>query len=306
MAEQDGASGITYTQFLSAHPAIPVTLLLPAINNLLSRGRLLLLSDASTNPPTHYYKHIDVDAANRMLGLSPTDLIVYQLIAKEGNRGLWVRDIRRRSGVSAVEVNKVLKLLMTRKLVKCEKSIEGANKKVYMLWELEPAKEIRGNSWYGNGEFDKDFIDALRHTAMQFIRQRAQQSAAAAAAADAAVVGAAVQGVTAEEVGAFLKSTGVFEVECTLEELGMILDGLVFDGLLTSSSAAAALMGDRGELAGGRKGKLRYVLQRGGRYETPLVQIPCVLCPIRSQCSEEPGSIISPYTCEYYTKWLEF
>ena len=301
------AGGITYNQFLAAHPGLSVSLLLPAINNLLSRGRLLLLSDASTAPPTHYYKHIEAEAASRMLGLSATDLVLYQLIAREGNRGLWVRDIRRRSGVGAVEVGKVLKLLMARKLVKCEKSIEGNNKKVYMLYELEPAKEVRGNSWYGNGEFDKDFIDALRQTSMQFIRQRAQQSAPLSAVpAVVEVVGAAdgagavsAAAVTAEEVSDFLKSTGVFEVECTLEEMGMVLDGLVFDGLLTSTRA------EKGEL-GGRKAKVRYSLQRGGRYETPLVQIPCVLCPIRSQCSEELGSVVSPYTCEYYTKWLEF
>lgn len=299
LAESE-AGGITYTHFLAAHPGVSVNLLLPAINNLLSRGRLLLLSDSSTTPPTHYYKHIAAEAASRMLGLSATDLVVYQLIAKEANRGLWVRDIRRRSGVGAVEVGKVLKLLMARKLVKCERSIEGTNKKVYMLFELEPAKEVRGNSWYGNGEFDKDFIDALRQTSLQFIQKRSQQSTSAGGQAET-VVGVAVAGssVTAEDVSAFLKSTGVFEVECTLEEMGMILDGLVFDGLLTSTA------GERGEL-GGRKAKVRYSLQRGGRYETPLVQIPCVLCPVRSQCSEEPGSVISPYTCEYYTKWLEF
>ena len=83
----------------------------------------------------------------------------------------------------------------------------------------------------------------------------------------------------------------------------MVLNGLVFDGLLTSTTPASG--GDRAELVG-RKLKVRYALQRGGRYETPLVQIPCVLCPIRDRCSEEPGSVISPYTCEYYSKWLEF
>ena len=298
LAERE-AGGITYDRFLLAYPGVAVTALLSAINSLLSRGRLMLLSDPSTTPPTHYYQHVAPEAASRMLGLSSTDLVVYQLIAKEGNRGLWVRDIRRRSGVGAVEVGKVLKLLMARRLVKCEKSIEGNNKKVYMLFELEPAKEIKGNTWYGNGEFDKDFIDALRHTALQFVRQRAAAATATESAAEWEGAALAASGVTAEEVSGFLKSTGVFEVECTLDEMGMILDGLVFDGLLTSAAA------DKADVRG-RKPKLRYALQRGGRYDTPLVQIPCVLCSVRSQCSEEPGSVISPYTCEYYAKWLDF
>lgn len=37
---------------------------------------------------------------------------------------------------------------------------------------------------------------------------------------------------------------------------------------------------------------------------TPFTSIPCGVCPVIDQCSE--GGQISPQTCVYYQKWLEF
>ena len=32
------------------------------------------------------------------------------------------------------------------------------------------------------------------------------------------------------------------------------------------------------------------------------VQVPCVSCPVRKQCS--PGHLISPETCQFMNRWL--
>ena len=267
-------AGIRSEQFTVQYPHVPITALLPIINGLLSRGRLSLLSDSSTSPPTPHYRVVSSSDATRLSLLSPSELVIYHMIAKEGNRGLWIRDIRRRSALSAVEVGKALKSLLGRRLVKAERSVEGKNKRVYMLFELEPAKEVRGNSWYGGGEFDADFIAALREMSVKCVRERRPAAA------------------SAQQVSDYLRQSGVFEVECSLDEVEMVLDSLVYDGFLADDGAG--------------KGRRQYRLQRGGVYECEVVAVPCIVCPVRSQCSEESGSTISPYTCEYYTQWLEF
>ena len=46
-----------------------------------------------------------------------------------------------------LQVTKILKILEQRGLVKNVKSVQHANRKVFMLAELEPAREITGGAW---------------------------------------------------------------------------------------------------------------------------------------------------------------
>lgn len=45
------------------------------------------------------------------------------------------------------QINKCLKALEQRKLIKAVKSVASSNRKVYMLFELEPSREITGGAW---------------------------------------------------------------------------------------------------------------------------------------------------------------
>ena len=49
--------------------------------------------------------------------------------------------------VELLQVTRILKTLEGRGLVKNVKSVQHANRKVYMLAELEPAREITGGAW---------------------------------------------------------------------------------------------------------------------------------------------------------------
>jgi DNA-binding MarR family transcriptional regulator len=97
--------------------------------------------------------------ACRLKGLNTAELMIYQLVEKELNMGalllyglrdvpvahslilcasgIWVRDLRTRSNLSQQQVTKIVKTLMSKKLIKAEKSTAAKNKKVYMLYDLE-------------------------------------------------------------------------------------------------------------------------------------------------------------------------
>jgi DNA-directed RNA polymerase III subunit RPC6 len=49
--------------------------------------------------------------------------IVYQIIEDGGNKGIWIRDIRTKSNLIMTQLNKVLKNLENRKLIKAVKSV---------------------------------------------------------------------------------------------------------------------------------------------------------------------------------------
>ena len=68
---------------------------------------------------------------------------MYAAVEKEGNKGVWIKDLRKRTNILGQGVlEKIMKTLMARKFVKAEKSIAGKNKKVYMLYHLKPSLEV--------------------------------------------------------------------------------------------------------------------------------------------------------------------
>ena len=61
--------------------------------------------------------------------------------------GIWTRDLRSKTNLQQPQINKILKTLDSRSLVKSVKSVANANRKVYMLFELEPARDLTGGAW---------------------------------------------------------------------------------------------------------------------------------------------------------------
>lgn len=97
-------------------------------------------------------------------------MLVYQVIQSAGNMGIWTRDMKTRTNLAQPRINKILKNLEDRVLVKSIKSVQNSNRKVYMLAELEPAKELTGGPWYGeNQDVDTAFIEALRDVVKKFV-----------------------------------------------------------------------------------------------------------------------------------------
>lgn len=83
--------------------------------------------------------------------------------------GIWTKDLKLQTNLQQPQITKTLKNLEQRKLVKAVKSVSNASRKVYMLYELEPAREITGGAWYTEHEFDSEFIGVLQHACHQFI-----------------------------------------------------------------------------------------------------------------------------------------
>ena len=63
--------------------------------------------------------------------------------------GIWTKDLKTRTNLQQPQVTKILKNLDARDLVKSVKGVTHPTRKMYMLAELEPARELTGGSWYG-------------------------------------------------------------------------------------------------------------------------------------------------------------
>jgi DNA-directed RNA polymerase III subunit RPC6 len=118
-----------------------------------------------------YYQLVDADVAAQLQGLDGDAITVYQVIEKAGNMGIWTRDIKNQTKIQPTAMTRILKSLETRRLVKPIKSVMAKTKKLYILFNLEPSKELTGGIWYSDMEYDHEFITELRLVLLQHIRK---------------------------------------------------------------------------------------------------------------------------------------
>mmetsp|Transcript_19379 Transcript_19379/g.42417 ORF Transcript_19379/g.42417 Transcript_19379/m.42417 type:complete len:291 (-) Transcript_19379:377-1249(-) len=248
---------------------VPVSDRVVAINGLLTKRRMELfqLGDKLV------YKEVKEENVIKLKGCTQEDLLVYQLIKNASTTGIWTKDLRNKSNLSQVQMSKVLKILEMRKLIKAVKSVASKNRKVYMLYELEPSKELTGGAWYTEQEFDAEFIQVLRDHCLKFVMHKGR--------------------VTLEELCDFVSCTGMSKVELRPDDVLQVVNTLVFDGQVDAIEEPSL---DHDEDVFYVPATLE-IPSRGS-----LTSVPCGVCPVFRECKE--GGLISPTTCAYYNAWL--
>ena len=273
---------------------IPVTDRAVAINRLLSQRKLQIFKDGDAL----VYKEVKQDEAVKFKGLSSEDLLVYQIIQQSGNTGIWTKELKQKSNLPQTQIGKIFKSLEARKLIKAVKHVAQQNRKVYMLYELEPSREITGGAWYTEHEYDAEFIHVLREQCVKFILARGK--------------------VTLEDVCDFVKQTKLSHVELGQEEVLQIVNTLVYDGKVDAHEELE-LDKERdpddpaAEHGGDDDDDLDYmenviVVYRPASLPIPessaFTAVPCGVCPVFQECA--PGGLVSPETCQYMKDWLSF
>ncbi len=60
-----------------------------------------------------------------------------QEVERSGNNGVWVRNVKLRTKLQQTQLNKVLKRLEARKLIKPVRSVAFKNRRMYMAYHLQ-------------------------------------------------------------------------------------------------------------------------------------------------------------------------
>ena len=79
------------------------------INSLTSRGRLTMSRHTTTGELL--YNLVSESQASKFEGLDMSARLVYQIIEKAGNMGIWTKDIRTQSNIQQLALNKIFKAL---------------------------------------------------------------------------------------------------------------------------------------------------------------------------------------------------
>jgi DNA-binding MarR family transcriptional regulator len=106
--------------------------LVPIINELTQESRLTM----SKMDGELWYQLVDSQIATQFVGLDVSARMVYQVIEKAGDKGIWTKDIRMQTNIQQQALNKIFKALEGRRLIKPVKSVNAKSKKLYMLFSL--------------------------------------------------------------------------------------------------------------------------------------------------------------------------
>nr|GMC80662.1 DNA-directed RNA polymerase III subunit RPC6-like [Ipomoea batatas] len=222
------------------------------------------------------------DGASPSQPLADSETVVLNLIKGKKNMGIWLADIKREAKLQPAVVDKSLASLVKKNLIKQVKNIQNKARKHYMAVEFEPSEELTGGAWYNEGNLDKELINILKETCLKVINK--------------------LQVTTAQGIFDFLKDRKA--INCTIGQISEILRSMVLDNAIIEVKSSGL-----GEYHSIPLGAVCYRIASAATATGPktvgaMASIPCGVCPRINECT--PDGIISPKTCEYYTKWLEF
>lgn len=170
---QENPDGLSNSNLSELLPNISVQERVASINKLLQQGHLEILT--KNNSLIYRYKD-PTKKTNVPKGADNEEKIVYSIIEEAGNKGIWIRDIRVKSNLIMTQLNKILKNLESRKLIKAVKSVNASKKKVYMLYNMEPDRTVTGGAWYQDQDFESEFVDILNQQSLRFLQMKLENA----------------------------------------------------------------------------------------------------------------------------------
>lgn len=289
----ENPKGITDGVISESIPGISVQQRVKAINRLLSTGNIELLKSGAKL----LYRSKDSSAGSKTRGFDVEEKLIFQIIENAENKGIWIRDIRYKCNLLMTQVNKVLKSLESKKLIKAVNSVSAGKKKVYMLYNLEPDASVTGGAWYSDQDFEAEFVDILNQQCFKFLNQKYEQ-------AQEMKVDPLLKRnrsyASSHEVWKYIAELGISKVTLSIQDIETILNTLIYDGkaemiIVSDSSTTSSDMG-----------MVQKKLFRAVKPLIPvpgLMRVPCGVCPVVKNCY--PGGKVSPQTCIYLKEWLE-
>jgi DNA-directed RNA polymerase III subunit RPC6 len=308
----------------STHSKITLKQVVQVINSLSKKSKVLHFST-----PDGIVWKLNTDSKEEMKllrNLSPEEKVIYQFIEREKNTGIWIRDLRKKTNLQPNKITKIIRSLMSRKLIKSEQSIAGKNKKVYMLYDLEPSKSVTGGAWYKGHEMDTEFINTLQKACRALVRQHGPS--------------------TAQDILEHVQASGISVVPITVADISCVLNVLWMDKVLdkcvprisinarddngnnnNSSNSSSSSSGSGSGSGSSKRQKIgEHDRNRDGedyddedldddeedavyKIANPpigqlLPSIPCTVCPVQHKCG--PGLPVNPEQCLYMQEWLQF
>nr|GAT53941.1 RNA polymerase III subunit RPC34 [Mycena chlorophos] len=218
-----------------------------ALNFLLGVGYLKALKDAKNNALFRAVTKVEHDQTK---GLTGEEVMVLAPIKASNNEGIWIKHLKAKTNLHQTVIEKCIKTLVQRKLIKKVSSVQYPTRKIYMLEGVEPSVALTGGPWYTENELDMDFIESISQACYKFIHDVSfpkNQSADGALFA----ISNAPQYPSAAQIHRALRQARLTETELSVEHIEILLDVLVLDGQVEKLPAFGASLWDSNAVSDG-------------------------------------------------------
>lgn len=287
--------------------------LMGALNKLMGCGLVILKQDSSEQ--LSYQPVAPADARKLRQIESDDDRMVYTQVRDAGTSGVWTRTLKQKTMLHTTVINRAVKNLENMSMIKIFRHVQYPTRKYYILYDLQPSTEVSGGTFFTDSELDVGFVNAVRQVLLHSIEKATYPDM------DDRQVIAAPAGRWRDKAATDLSkltrilNSGAFEVKLEEADAKALLDTLVYDGKVQ-------LLGDGTYRAVSAVPECRPLPAHGGDDDgeddagdgeagsaepfdqlPALMQIPCGECPVFHLC--EPGGVVSPEGCTYWSAWLE-
>ncbi|KAJ8588071.1 hypothetical protein M405DRAFT_275460 [Rhizopogon salebrosus TDB-379] len=212
-----------------------------AINFLLGAGMLKVLKDAAGGISFRAVMKKEIEVKKDMSG---EEAMVLGHIQASENEGIWTKHLKAKTELHQTVIDRCLKSLVQKQLVKSIKAVRHPTRKIYMLAHLEPSVELTGGPWYTDNELDTEFIKLLSTACLHYIRDRSfpKQSSRRSSQNDHRLyaIGAAPPYPSAQQIQHFLSKSKITETQLGVEHVEMLLRVLELDGEIEKLPAFTA------------------------------------------------------------------
>ncbi|KAG1861184.1 RNA polymerase Rpc34 [Suillus subalutaceus] len=202
-----------------------------AINFLLGAGMLKVLSNAAGIISFRAVMKKEIEVKKDMSG---EEAMVLGHIQASANEGIWTKHLKTKTELHQTVIDRCLKSLVQKQLVKAIKAVKHPTRKIYMLAHLEPSVELTGGPWYTDNELDTEFIKLLSTACLHYIRDRSfpKQSSKASSQNEHRLysISAAPTYPSAQHIQHFLSKSKLTETQLGVEHVEMLLRVLELDG----------------------------------------------------------------------------
>ncbi|KAI6044092.1 RNA polymerase Rpc34 subunit-domain-containing protein, partial [Pisolithus marmoratus] len=212
-----------------------------AINFLLGTGMFKVMASAGG---VTAFRAVAKNEMEIKKDMTPEESMVLSHIQASGNEGIWTKHLKAKTELHQTVIDRCLKSLVQKQLVKSIKAVRHPTRKIYMLAHLEPSVELTGGPWYTDNELDAEFIKLLSSACLHYIRDRSFPKQNSKHLAQNQIrlyaIGAAPSYPSAQQIQHFLSKSKITETELGVEHVEMLLRVLELDGEIEKVPAFSA------------------------------------------------------------------